>query len=139
MVNRWRFITLLAASAVCLLLSVATVVVAHVNQGLQQKLQVQQAYINNSLLGPRGQQIRSGILQDMAAASLENPGLRALLTKYGYNVQGPAETNAQSIFPSRSSVSSRRLARIESPTMTAPARTAVATAAPASTARLIRQ
>lgn len=47
-------------------------------------------------------------------------------------------TSAWSIRPSRSSVNARRLPRIESPTSKAPVRTAVATATPKPTARLLR-
>src|SRR5579872_3427404 len=53
--------------------------------------------------------------------------------------KNPPPVMTDSVLPSRPITRSRRLARTESPTSSAPASTAVAVATPSSTARLVRQ
>ena len=81
-----------AASALCLILSIVVFAVGLSNQTLQtevqkqqQAIQAQQAEIEN---GNRiSQEIGQGVLKDMATVSLKNDKMKALLAKHGYNVQ----------------------------------------------------
>jgi len=95
----------IAASALCLILSIMVLAVGNSNQGLQdevqkqqealqakqQALQTQQEEINAG--NQISQQIGPNLLRDMAASSVKNEKMKALLSKHGYNVQvkdGPA-------------------------------------------------
>ena len=80
------------ASALCLLLSIIIFAVGNSNQSLQaevqkqqQALQVQQEEINAG--NQISQQIGPNLLRDMAASSVKNEKMKALLAKHGYNVQ----------------------------------------------------
>ncbi len=90
----YQFTILVVLGIVCLALSVTTVVTSRINQKLQQTLQLQQARINNGLLGQRGQQISAALMQDLAVASTDNTRIKDLLKKYGYTVQTPSQTPA---------------------------------------------
>jgi hypothetical protein len=84
-----------AASGLCLLLSIIILVVGNTNQSAQlevqkqqQELQKQQEQINtgdqiNKNVGPN-------LLREMAVVSLKNDKMKALLGKHGYNVQQQA-------------------------------------------------
>ena len=81
-----------AASALCLILSVIVFAVGNSNQTLQgevqkqqQALQAQQAEIEAG--NQISQQIGPNLLRDMAASSVKNDKMKALLAKHGYNVQ----------------------------------------------------
>ena len=81
-----------AASALCLLLSIIVFAVGNSNQSLQaevqkqqQTLQAQQEEINAG--NQISQQIGPNLLRDMAASSVKNEKMKALLAKHGYNVQ----------------------------------------------------
>ena len=81
-----------AASALCLVLSVIVFAVGNSNQSLQaevqkqqQALQTQQEEINAG--NQISQQIGPNLLRDMAASSVKNEKMKALLAKHGYNVQ----------------------------------------------------
>ncbi len=90
------------ASALCLVLSIISFAVGNSNQSLQaevqkqqQALQVQQEEINAG--NQISQQIGPNLLRDMAASSVKNDKMKALLAKHGYNVQvkdAPASTPA---------------------------------------------
>ena len=88
------------ASALCLILSIVVFAVGLSNQTLQdevqkqqQAFQAQQAEIDNA--GRISQTFEQGVLKDMANASLKNEKMKALLSKYGYNVQvAPGNTPA---------------------------------------------
>ena len=80
------------ASALCLILSIIIFAVGNSNQSLQaevqkqqQALQVQQEEINAG--NQISQQIGPNLLRDMAASSVKNEKMKALLAKHGYNVQ----------------------------------------------------
>ena len=89
------------ASALCLILSIVVFAVGLSNQTLQtevqkqqQAIQAQQAEIEN---GARiNQEISQGVLKDMATVSLKNDKMKALLAKYGYNVQVTPSTTPAS-------------------------------------------
>jgi hypothetical protein len=81
-----------AASALCLLLSIIIFWVGNVNQSLQaevqqkqQDLQKQQEQINTAR--QIQEKVGPALLQDMAQVSLKNEKMKALLAKHGYNVQ----------------------------------------------------
>jgi len=88
-----------AATALCLLLSIVVFAVGRSNyslqtemqkqqkvlQGHQQALQAQQEEINSG--NQISQQIGPNLLRDMAASSVKNEKMKALLAKHGYNVQ----------------------------------------------------
>ena len=82
----------LAATGLCLVLSIIIFAVGSSNNSLQievQKqqtaLQAQQEEINagNAI----SQKIGPALLQDMAASSVKNEKMKSLLSKHGYNVQ----------------------------------------------------
>lgn len=80
------------ASALCLILSIVVFAVGSSNQTLQgevqkqqQALQAQQAEIEAG--NQISQQIGPNLLRDMAASSVKNEKMKALLAKHGYNVQ----------------------------------------------------
>ena len=86
-----------AASALCLLLSIILFWEGGVNQGLQNdiqkqqvSLQQQQEEINKG--GEISQKVGPNLLRDMAVASTKNDKMKALLAKHGYtvNVSSPA-------------------------------------------------
>ncbi|MEI6969975.1 MAG: hypothetical protein WCL44_00530 [bacterium] len=80
------FVVLLLGVA-CVSLAVALMVVARSNQKLQARLQLQQQALSQGILGPRAQQISSGVLLDLvSAAEGGNTAIRDLLQKHGYNV-----------------------------------------------------
>jgi hypothetical protein len=84
-----------AASGLCLLLSIIIFAVGNSNQSLQvevqkqqQELQKQQEQINTG--NQISQQVGPNLLRDMAVASLKNEKMKSLLGKHGYNVQQQA-------------------------------------------------
>ena len=83
----WQMFTLLLLGIACLGLSIATVATSWANQRLQQELQAQQIQINSGILGQRGQQLSSSIMQDMGNVALTNENMRQLLAVHGYNVR----------------------------------------------------
>ncbi len=81
-----------SASALCLVLSIIVFAVSNSNHSLQmqvqkqqQALQAQQDEINAG--NQISQQIGPNLLRDMAAATVKNEKMKALLAKHGYNVQ----------------------------------------------------
>jgi hypothetical protein len=64
-------------------------------QKLQAEVAGRQLHLNAGVLGSQGQQIRMGILQDMANSAAQNSRMKRLLTRHGYTLQGGA-TNAPS-------------------------------------------
>ena len=83
----WQLFTTVMLSLVCLGLSISLVLVGRSAAALQQLAAGQQNRINNSVLGPRGQQISQAILQDMGNAATQNENMRELLTLHGYRLQ----------------------------------------------------
>jgi len=88
--KRWQFTTTLAISLICLVLGVSIVCLSATNSAMQYRLQMQQSQLNNGLLGQRGQQITSAIVQEMVNVSARSSQIRATLIKYGYNVPASA-------------------------------------------------
>jgi len=86
----WQFFTALLLALACVGVGVASVLTTRSNIALQGKLQARQEVLNSGLLGERGRQLTSNILQDMARASATSEPIRKLLNKYGYNVSAPA-------------------------------------------------
>jgi len=88
-----------AASALCLILSVIVFAVGRSNHGIQQDIKKHQQEIqkHQQVLQGQQQEIESGnqisqqigpnLLRDMAASSVKNEKMKALLGKHGYNVQ----------------------------------------------------
>lgn len=88
-----------AASALCLVLSVVVFAIGRSNHGIQQDIKKQQQGIQTQQQALQGQQqeieagnqisqqIGPNLLRDMAAASVKNEKMKALLSKHGYNVQ----------------------------------------------------
>ena len=82
----------LVASALCLILSVVVLAVGSSNQNLQSALQKQQQALQAQQVeidagNQINQQIGPALLRDMAASSVKNEKMKALLGKHGYNVQ----------------------------------------------------
>jgi predicted PurR-regulated permease PerM len=80
-----------AASALCLVLSVVVLIVGNINQGLQNDIQTQQSeYQKQQDEINRGnaisQQVGPALLQDMAASSTKNEKMKQLLAANGYTV-----------------------------------------------------
>jgi hypothetical protein len=92
------YILLLATSGVCLVLIVGLISISHLNQKLQLDLQTRQQYLNNGIFSAQGQQLSSGILQDMASAASNNAAIYRLLEKNGYKIstQKPSSPEADS-------------------------------------------
>ncbi|MEI6561499.1 MAG: hypothetical protein WCO68_05365 [Verrucomicrobiota bacterium] len=85
-----HYYTTLALGAVCLLLSVTTIVLGRSNNSLQLQQQQQQAEINK---GSTSLQIGQTLLRDIAELSLKNDKLKQLLSRRGLTVN-PAPTPA---------------------------------------------
>jgi hypothetical protein len=84
-----------AASGLCLLLSIIIFAVGNSNQSLQlevqkqqQELQKQQEQINTG--NQISQTVGPNLLRDMAVSSVKNEKMKALLGKHGYSVQQQA-------------------------------------------------
>lgn len=91
----WQYVMMLTLGIACLGLSVASVVLSVATNRVRAEVAAQQAQLNSGILGQQGQQIRGGILQEMAASAGANEKMRKLLERHGYNVQPPAgATNA---------------------------------------------
>jgi DNA-binding protein H-NS len=82
------FILLLLAVA-CVGMTVALILVQHINQKLQVELQARQQMLNQGILGQQAQQISGGVIQDMATAAVKSRGIRVLLEKNGYRASPP--------------------------------------------------
>ncbi len=91
----WQYITTMILALTCLGLAVSIVIVSSSRIRAQEEVNARQQQLNNGVLGQQGQQIQSGILQDMANSAAQNPKMRRLLTRHGYTVQGGV-TNAPS-------------------------------------------
>jgi hypothetical protein len=85
------FYVSVAASCVCLVLSIVLFTFGGINQGLQievqkqqQALQVQQGQINKG--NEISQQIGPSLLRDMATVSVKDEKMKELLAKHGYTV-----------------------------------------------------
>ena len=95
-----------AASALCLLLSIVLFFEGGVNQGLQNeiqaqqvKLQQQQEEINKGTA--ISQQVGPNLLRDMAVSSTKNEKMKALLAKHGYTVNVASPTPGASPAPAK--------------------------------------
>lgn len=87
------------ASSLCLVLSVIVLAIGSSNQGLQEEIQKKQQALQSQQQALQAQQveIEAGaqinqklgpeLLRDMAASSVKNEKMKALLAKHGYNVQ----------------------------------------------------
>ena len=88
-----------AATALCLILSIVVFAVGSSNHSLQTELQKQQKTLQaqQQVLQAQQEEINAGnqisqqigpnLLRDMAASSVKNEKMKALLAKHGYNVQ----------------------------------------------------
>ena len=72
-----------ALGALSILLVIAMFTLSQNNQGLTKELQVQQNVINQ---GRVGEQVGQAVLRDMASLSLQNPKIKEILAKNGFNV-----------------------------------------------------
>jgi hypothetical protein len=89
-----QFYSAIALTAICLLLSVAVIVLGRGGQAAQMHLQQRQSEIQVELQqrqlevnkGSMSNQVGTSILQDMAASSVTNPKMKEVLAKNGYNV-----------------------------------------------------
>jgi ABC-type phosphate/phosphonate transport system substrate-binding protein len=96
-VKSYQFYTTLAASGLCLALSIAGVFMGQSNQAAQLQAQQQQEEINK---GVTAQQVGTNILRDVAPLSLKNEQLKNLLAKHGYTVNAnPAPSPAAAASP----------------------------------------
>ncbi len=84
--KKWQYVTTVALGATCAVISVALVILSQMNVSMQAQIQIRQQQLNNSVIGPQGQQIANSILQDMEASAASNRDMRDLLGKHGYNV-----------------------------------------------------
>lgn len=91
------YFAVLLLAVVCVVLSVALVLMAQTNQGLQIKLQSQQQALSQGILGQQAQQISSGVIQDLAKAAGENREIRLLLEKHGYPLPAAQSSGAASV------------------------------------------
>ena len=85
-----RYFVVLLLAVVCVVLTVALILMEHTNQQLQVQLQAQQQALNQGILGQQAQQISGGVLQDLADSSVGNSRIRRLLEKHGYRVPSPS-------------------------------------------------
>ena len=81
-----------AASALCLILSVIVFAVGLSNHGIQAEIQKQQQAVQAQQVeidaGTQiNQRIGPELLRDMASVSVKNEKMKSLLAKHGYNVQ----------------------------------------------------
>ena len=80
-----------AASALCLVLSVVLFAYGNVNQSLQNELQKQQVELQKQQEeinkgASISQNVGPALLRDMAVASVKNDGMKKLLASHGYQV-----------------------------------------------------
>lgn len=85
--TRWQFSVLLTLGALCLCLSLVTIVFARQNRQLQETVQAQQAIINKGALS---QQIGANLLREMTAVAQNDDKMRQLLQDNGYNLSSPS-------------------------------------------------
>jgi Na+-translocating ferredoxin:NAD+ oxidoreductase RnfG subunit len=90
--KRWQFSFLMIIAAICLLLSVVTIVFARQNRKLQEAIQNQQSIINKGALS---QQIGTNLVREMAVAAQTDEKIRTLLQDNGFNLT-PAPTTSPS-------------------------------------------
>ena len=89
-----HFYITLALGAICLALSLTTVVLGRSNNSLQVLQQQQQAEINK---GNLSMQVGQNLLRGMAEPSLKNEKIKQVLTRYGLTVTvNPTPTPAPS-------------------------------------------
>jgi len=94
-----RYLWLVILAGIAAAMAIAIIVMSALNERTQRDLQVRQAALSSGVLGPQGQQIGNAILQDMANAATTNRAMRALLLKYGYNIQPAAESPSPATKP----------------------------------------
>ena len=92
-----HFYITLALGALCLALSITSIVLGRSNNSLQLQQQQQQAEINR---GNMSAQIGQNILRDMAEVSLKNEKIKQVLSRNGYSVN-VAPSATPSATPSR--------------------------------------
>ena len=83
-----------ALGALCVILTIAGIVLGKTNNGLMQTQQAQQEEINR---GNMSMQVMQNLLRDMAEASVHNPEIKEALAKNGFTVStapAPASTPA---------------------------------------------
>ena len=89
-----HYYTTLALGAVCLLLSITTIVLGRSNNSLQLQQQQQQVEINK---GNLSMQVGQNLLRGMAEPSLKSEKIKQVLTRYGLTVTvNPTSTSAPS-------------------------------------------
>jgi len=85
--NYWQYRSSVIIAFICLVLSMAIVVIARSNVQMQQDVQLRQQRLNTSIFTPQAQQIANNVLQDMGSVATTNAQMRALLAKHGYTLQ----------------------------------------------------
>ena len=93
-----------AASALCLLLSIVLFWEGGANQGLQNEVQAQQAKLQQqqdeiNKGNAISQQVGPNLLRDMAVSSTKDEKMKALLSKHGYTVNVASPTPGASPAP----------------------------------------
>jgi hypothetical protein len=88
-----QFYITVALGAICLLLSITSIMLTKSSQNLQTQFQAQQEEINKGDLGNR---VGQNLLHDMAELSVKNTKIAEVLKANGYTVNvNPSATPAQ--------------------------------------------
>ena len=88
-----QFYITVALGAICLLLSIATIMLSKSGQSIQSKYQAQQEEINK---GELSNKVGQSLLRDMAELSLKNKKIAEVLKANGYTVNAnPSATPAK--------------------------------------------
>ncbi len=93
MMKAGTYYAVLFMAILCVLLTVALVIMGYNNQQLQIKLQAQQQVLNQGVLGQQAQQISSALLQNMADVAADNLEIRQLMEKHGYRITPAKDTD----------------------------------------------
>lgn len=91
----WQYVASIVAGVACVVLSLATVLMAKSNATLIESIQLRQQKLNSGILGQQGQQVAGNIIQEMAVVAGTNRMMRGVLVKHGYNVSNAAAASAE--------------------------------------------
>jgi len=89
-----NYFAALVLSAACVALSATLILLTRANQRMQQEVQARQESLRTGILGTQGQQISSGVLQEMAVMAATNTRMRQVLDAQGYRLPPPATSGA---------------------------------------------
>ena len=90
--DRRQYVWLAVLSGVAVAMALTIVALSAVNEKLQRDLGSRQTALQNSILGPQGQQVSAAILRDLATAAVGNAKIRQLLERHAYAI--PADPRA---------------------------------------------